>query len=332
MHRPYEWHFHLITWAALIVCVVLVIASHRRLLRTSVHPIRWSRHDMGIFAGACGAAVVALTWPLADLAAHWSLTALVVQRLILILALAPMLLLGLPYDVIERLTRPALIDSALNRCQRPATAISFVTILIVGSMIPPVVEAQSSSLFLRAALTVIVVMAGLLLWIPVLGRVPGIPRLKPMPRFGYLAAQAVVPAFLSFVLILYPHPLYATFAGSKAALDLRPLNDQQIAGFVSKLTMLIVLLSVGGIEFIKSSTVGEETGLDERLVWADVQRQFERADRRTSRHWAILAGGGGIRTETTPIAEMNPGSQPNADYFDQSASGGEIPGGDGPEA
>jgi hypothetical protein len=96
--------------------------------------------------------------------------------------------------------------------------------------------------------------------------------------------------------------------------------------------MLIVLLSVGGIEFIKSSTVGEETGLDERLVWADVQRQFERADRRTSRHWAILAGGGGIRTETTPIAEMNPGSQPNADYFDQSASGGEIPGGDGPEA
>ena len=52
------------------------------------------------------ASVVALTWPLADLAAHWSLTALVTQRLILLMAVAPLLLLGLPYDVVQWLTRP----------------------------------------------------------------------------------------------------------------------------------------------------------------------------------------------------------------------------------
>jgi len=121
-----------------------------------------------------------------------------------------------------------------------------------------------------------VLLAGLVLWLPVLGRVPGIVRLKPMVRFGYLAAQGVVPAFLSFILILAPHPLYSSFARSRAAIGLRPLNDQQIAGFVSKLAMLIVLLSVGTFFLLRAD---EESGADDPLLWADVQRQFERADR-----------------------------------------------------
>jgi cytochrome c oxidase assembly factor CtaG len=315
MDRPYEWDFHLATWVTLVIAVTVVILAHRRLLRTSGHPIRWARHDIGMLAGACGASLVALTWPVADLAAHWSLTALVIQRLILILAVAPMLLLGLPYDVLERMTRPALVDSVLNRFRRPATAISFVTVLTVGSMIPPVVQAQASSSALRGLLAVTTVVAGLVLWLPVLGRVPGIPRLRPMVRFGYLAVQAVVPAFLSFVLILSPHPLYAVFAGSKAAIDLKPLNDQQIAGFVSKLTMLIVLLTVGGVGLAKAPSSEEEVGLDEGLVWADVQRQFERADRRTS--------GQALGATTIPPLFGTPDPHP---------SSGELPNRDGPES
>jgi cytochrome c oxidase assembly factor CtaG len=215
------------------------------------------------------------------------------------LAVAPTLLLGLPYDVVERITRPALVDALLSRCQRPATAIGLVTILTVGSMTPPVVEAQSSAPVLRAFLAVTTVVAGLILWIPVLGRVPGIPQLRPMMRFGYLAAQAVVPAFLSFILILSPHPLYATYAGSHTAIDLRPLNDQQIAGFVSKLTMLIVLLTVGSLGLVKTKVSVEEISLDERLVWGDVQRQFERADRQHAREVRVGSAPNPFRREST---------------------------------
>jgi cytochrome c oxidase assembly factor CtaG len=274
---PLAWDGHTATWAILLAAVLLTVAGHRLLLRSSERPIRWSRHQIEFFAGACAALVLALTWPLADLAAHWSLSALIIQRLILVLAVAPMLLLGLPHDVLERVTRPFVVDAILVRLRRPPVAIVTVTVILVGSMAPPLVRAQASSLLIRDLLFVATVIAGLVLWLPVLGRVPGIPRLRPMVRFGYLAAQGVIPAFLSFVLILAPRPLYATFAGSRTAIDLRPLNDQQIAGFVSKLAMLIVLLTVGTVFLLRTD---EESSSDDPLVWADVQRQFERADRR----------------------------------------------------
>ena len=277
---PYAWEPHVLVWALLAVAIALVASGHRRLMRSSRQPIPWTRRQMGQFGGACIGLVVALTWPLADLAAHWSLTALVAQRVILLLVVAPLLLLGLPYDVLQWITRPPAVDAVLTRLRRPPLAIVTVTVLVVGSMAPALVRAQSSSGLARAAEDAVIVFAGLVLWIPVLGRVPGIVRPKPVVRFGYLVAQAVTPAFLSFIYIFSRHPLYPTFARSKAAIGLRPLNDQQLAGFVSKLSLLFVLLIVGAVVLARAPMSEEDLGADEPLVWADVERQFERADRR----------------------------------------------------
>jgi hypothetical protein len=146
-------------------------------------------------------------------------------------------------------------------------------------MAPVLVRAQATSAVVRGVLDGAMVAAGLVLWIPVLGRVPGILPLKPVVRFGYLVFQAVVPAFLSFIYIFSRHPLYGVFARSHAAIGLRPLNDQQIAGFVSKLTMLFTLLTVGAVVLARAPRSGAELGEDDPLVWADVEREFERVDR-----------------------------------------------------
>ncbi len=280
MTSPYAFHLHPVTWAVLAGSITLVLVGHRRLQHTDDPPIAWSRKQKVTFAGAGGAAVVALTWPLADLAAHWSLTALVAQRVILVLVVAPLLLLGLPYDVIRWLTRPPAVDAVLVRLQRPPVAIITVTVVLIGSMTPALVRAESSSGLAQGLLEMAVLGAGLVLWIPVLGRIPGILRLKPVVRFGYLVAQAVVPAFLSFIFIFSRRPLYREFSRSHAAIGLRPLNDQQVAGFVSKLSMLFVLLIVGAVVLARAPRTEEEFAVDDPLVWADVERQFERADRR----------------------------------------------------
>lgn len=290
---PYAWDPHLVTWSALVATGALVVIGHRRLERRSDHPIPWTRRQTVAFGGAWLTAAVALTWPVANVAAHWSLTVLIVQRLLLLLLASPLLLLGFPYDLVQWLTRPRIVDAVLMRLQFPPIAIAVVTVLVVGSMMPKLVRAQASSLVVRGLVDVVILVAGLILWMPVLGRIPGILRLRPVVRFGYLVAQAVVPAFLSFILIFSRHPLYATFARSHAAVGLQPLNDQQIAGIVSKVSMLLVLLIVGAVVLARAPVTEEELAREEPLVWADVERQFERVDRRQSRQRGGGPGDGG---------------------------------------
>jgi putative membrane protein len=279
---PYAWQLHLFTWLILIVGVAAVIVGHRRI--ATADPARatpWTRRQIVSFAVGVVAAVVALTWPLADLAAHWSLTALVVQRLLLTLAVPPFLLLGIPYDVLQWLTRPAPVDTALSWFRRPGVAIVVFAVLAVSSMTTGLVDAQSSSALARGLIDVVMVLAGLVLWIPVIGRIPGIQRLRPVGRFTYLVVQAVLPAFLSFIYIFAKHPLYPVFARSHRAIGLRPLTDQQVSGFVSKLSFLFVMLTVGAVVLTRAQRADEEYGEGEPLVWADVERQFERADRQS---------------------------------------------------
>jgi cytochrome c oxidase assembly factor CtaG len=286
------------------------------------------------------ASVVALTWPVADLAAHWSLIALVTQRLILLMTVAPMLLLGLPYDVIQWATRPAPVDAVLTQVQRPLVAIATVTVLVIGSMTQVMVRAQASSQLARGVIDLVILGAGLVLWIPVLGRIPGLTRPKPVIRFGYLVAQAVVPAFLSFIYIFSRRPLYPEFARSHAAIGLRPLDDQQISGFVSKLTMLFVLLTVGAVVLARAPRSEEDIDTGETLVWADVERQFERVDRQSARDRAGREGpppeadlalgrgpGPGSGQEDGPMADP----WPNGDRSDQSKGGADPGDGTQPE-
>ena len=328
--RPYAWDPHLAAWAVLLVAAAAVILGHRRLERSSPQPIPWTGRQITAFSGAWLTAALAVTWPLGTLAAHWSLTALVVQRLLLVLVVAPLLLLGLPYDLVQWLTRPRMVDALLLRLHRPPVAIPVVTVLVVGSMTPALVRAQASTPWARALLDVVLVAAGLILWIPVIGRIPGIPRLKPVVRFGYLVAQAVVPAFLSFIYIFSNHPLYPDFARSHAAVGLRPLNDQQIAGFVSKLSMLLVLLIVGGVVLSRAPRSEEQFTGDDPLVWADVERQFERVDRRGTRGAGHLPPSGpGLAAG--PDGDDGPGGGPGRDLTDQQHHGIDPPDGDGPE-
>ena len=280
MTGAWDWHPHLLLWGVLVAVGVATVLADRRLVRTSPHPVTWPRSRALRFAAGLVLIGVCMGWPLGDLAAHWAATALVFQRSLLVLAVAPLLLAGLSDELIRRLTRPAGVDAVLVRVLRPPVAVVTVTVLLVGSMAPSLVAVQASSAAARAGLAVVVLVAGIILWLPIMGRIPGIARPRPMIRAVYLVAQAIVPVFLSFVFILDPEPLYPAFAHSVDVIRLRPLNDQQVAGFVSKLSFLFVLLSVAGVQLANAPDSDDDLGPEDPLVWADVERHFERIDRR----------------------------------------------------
>jgi cytochrome c oxidase assembly factor CtaG len=275
--HPFGWHLHFVWLLALLGFVTWYLRATRRPAYSAT-----ARQKL-LFLGGAVILAGALTWPLGDLASHWLLVALVLQRLLLTLAVPPLLVLGTPRSIIAHLTRPAAVDAVLRVVVRPLPAVAIVTVVAVSTLTVGAVNLAAQSAIARALIALIVLGSGFVLWAPVLTELPGAQRLSPLGRGGYLIVQSIVPSFLSIVWIFARHSLYPAFTHSGAVVGLTPLLDQQLAGFLAKVSTIAVLWTVAFVIMTRAQAA-ETAGQDvEPLIWSDVEREIERADRRDRR-------------------------------------------------
>jgi putative membrane protein len=283
---PWAFHAHVGGWSAVLVVSGCYLAMVTR-LEPGDGP---TRKQWWEFGWALAALAAALTWPVADLAAHWSLTALLVQRLLLTLAVAPLLLLALPLPALARLTRPWPVDTLVDFLSRPQAAVVVFSVLVVGTLTSPAVATQAASGWWRGCFDVLLVGAGAVLWVPALGRVPGTRRMSPVGRAVYLVVQSVLPNFPAVVFVFSRHPLYAAFAHAHRAIGLSALNDQQLAGIVAKVGTLPVLWTAAWRALSRAERA-ERLGFDdEPLTWVEVARALERSERAERRAGGATSG------------------------------------------
>jgi cytochrome c oxidase assembly factor CtaG len=272
--HPLDWHLHLgwyLAIAALFAAYSWAVGQ-RGQAATS--------RQRALFGGALILVLAGATWPAGDLAAHWSLLVLVLQRLVLMLAVPPLLVAGLPDGLLIRLTRPPAVDGLLRLAVMPVPAVAFVTVVSVGTLTSGAVDLAAHSTVAQAALELAVLVAGMVLWAPVLSRLPGAPRLSALGRGGYLIVQSIVPSFLSIVWVFARHSLYATYAHRGTLIGMSPVLDQQLAGFVAKLSTIAVLWTVAFVIMNRSQVFAGADEDADTLTWSDVEREIERADRR----------------------------------------------------
>ncbi len=275
--HPFDWHLHLFWLLAIPALVAVYLGATRRERYGAT-----ARQRLLFLAGAL-LLLAAVTWPLGDLASHWLLLALVLQRLLLTLAVPPLLVLGTPRPIIARLTRPPAVDAVLRVVVRPLPAVAIVTVVAVSTLTTGAVSLAAQSDAARVVLQLVVLASGFVLWAPVLTELPGMQRLSSLGRGGYLIVQSIVPSFLSIVWIFARHPLYPTFTHHGTVARLSPLLDQELAGFLAKLSTIAVLWTVAFVIMTRAQAA-ETAGQDaDPLVWSDVEREIERADRRERR-------------------------------------------------
>jgi len=278
---PWAFDVHPLSWAA----VLLAALCYRRAVRR--RGFAATRRQALAFALGLAAALAALTWPLADLA-RGSLTALVCQRLLLLVAVPGLLMVGLPDALAARWTRPRTVDALVRSCSRPPVAVFFVTVCAVGTLTTGAVDAAARDTLARGALDALLLAAGCVLWLPVVRGFPGTHRPSALGRAGYLIVQSIVPSFLAIVWIFARHPLYPAFAHSATIGGVSALLDQQLAGFVAKFATIAILWTVAFVGLTRANTLGAAGEDADPLRWADVERQFERADRAQRRRNAWL--------------------------------------------
>jgi putative membrane protein len=306
---PWSPHVHPVTIGVVVALAVAYLLSARSDARPSAKQ-RWQ------FGFGVAALLVAGSWPLEDLAAHWSLTALVVQRLLLVLVAAPALLFSIPATLAARLTKPRVIDSGLAFVSKPVVAVAIFTTVAVGTLLTPAVAAQSSNAAARTGLDALLMLSGMVLWSPVTRGLPGSSRPTPVGRAVYLFVQSIVPGFPSVVFVFARHPLYPAFSRVHDALRLSPLVDQQLAGIVAKVATLPVLWTAAWYALSEAQRRDRE-GIDtETLTWAEVQRQLERAERAERALSRRSRDSGGISFSDLPP----PGPRPDLPPFAEDQS------------
>ena len=256
-----------------LVAGLVVLLSARHLTRS---------HRWRVIVATIGWWVVTL-WPVGDIAATHSLSVATAQRLIIMLGVVPLVLRTVSVATMERVTRPPIADAVASWLSRPLPALVVVTVGGTVTLSAPLVNAGATSDVARCIVLAATLLCGVVLWLPVLGCIPGARHLSPAARSGYLFAASLLVTVMSFVWIFSLHPLYPALTYQNEIVHLSALADQQIAGFIAKLGAFVPLWTVAFIIFFRADAEGLPVE-ESPLHWADVERHLLRQERRDRRH------------------------------------------------
>jgi putative membrane protein len=252
-----------------------------------------SRANVISFVMAMSVLWIASDWPLHDISEEYLYSAHMVQHMMLSYFLPPLALMATPtwlarillgdravYRVVKWLTMPVVAGVLFN-----------ATVMIVH--IPLLVNETVQNGPLHYSVHVLVVVAGLLMWMPVCGPVPEF-RMGVAGTMIYLFLQSVVPTVPAAWLTFADDVVYKAYDKPLRLWGISAVNDQQLAGAVMKTAGGLFLWGIviflfftkfaarhgESYDFKRRGKIPplEITGHDEvPLTTADVEREFAKS-------------------------------------------------------
>ena len=203
-------------------------------------------------------------WPLHDIAEQSLYSVHMVQHLVLTFVVPPALLKGTPWWLIRYLVRPVL--PVLRVLTRPIVALVIFNATLAWLHAPGVVSAMLASSSFHALAHIIVVGGAFLMWWPVLGPIPDLPRLSPPAAMGYLFLQSLVPLIPASFLTFATEPVYKAYVGLPRLWGIDVLLDQRVAGLIMKIGGGAILWLAISVIFFKWADQEDRDTAEERLA------------------------------------------------------------------
>lgn len=189
---------------------------------------------LGLFA-----LYVSLGSPLGVLAMGYSFTAHMLQHMIAAMAVAPLLIAGVPPWLWRKLLRPRPVAVMFRQFVKPVPALVLFNILFAVVMIPDVIAAMVHSMPTMILLHLALVLFGIFMWWPLLSPIEEFPPLHPSAQILYLFADGVPMILPGALVALSSHFLYGAAYGSATyhVFGMPLIQDQQW-GAVLMLTII----------------------------------------------------------------------------------------------
>jgi putative membrane protein len=230
----------------------------------------WVAHDgrpegprfAGFFAGLV-TLVLALNGPLHDLSDFYLFSAHMVQHLLLTLVVPPLLLLGTPAWMADRLLAPLLRRDAtgwvVRTVTRPVPALAAYTAALVLWHLPVTYELALRVHGWHVVQHLSLMAAACVGWWPVLSPSALVPRLHYGAQILYVFALGMPMTVVAAMITGAESLLYPSYASAPRLFDLTPFADQRLGGVIMWVPAgLVPLLAFTAIFFRWAASEAED--------------------------------------------------------------------------
>ena len=255
--RPWTWEW--IPYPGIWAAALLPIVVYGRLLHGHDESTDWKKAAQ-FFSGVL-VFWIATDWPIGTLGAGYLASAHMAQFLLYTLVGAPLVLLGTPEWMIRRFTRRLGIERLMGWFGR-SLVVSAITynVILLTTHAPGTVQMLRNSQLGSFAMDLAWVIAGLVLWLPVLSPLPEGRAASTWGKMAYLfvttSVVAVIPAsFLTFT----STPIYGIYELAPRIGSITALEDQQLAGIVMKIGTIPIVWSTIAVLWFRWSTQEAQT-------------------------------------------------------------------------
>ena len=191
------------------------------------------------FYGALVIAFLTEASPLHDLSERYLFSAHMVQHLLLSYVVAPLLIAGTPVWMIRPLARSRWLGPVLHTVTRPLFAFLAFTLGFTLWHLPMVYGPSLVNPFIHHVQHIIFLTLALMVWWPVMSRVPELPRSGYGTQIVYLAALPLGQLFVSAILTFATQSFYAVYEAAPRIVPISVVGDQQLGGVIMKIASFL---------------------------------------------------------------------------------------------
>lgn len=204
---------------------------------------------------------IALLSPLHELGDNYLFSAHMVQHLLLTLVVPPLFLVGTPPWLLRPLLRPPRVMRVARLLTLPVTAFVLFNVVFVFWHVPALYDLALREREIHILEHLMFLVAGLILWWPILSPLPELPRAPYILQMLYLFVQPTVPAILGAIITFSDGVLYSWYAEAPRVWGISAHTDQEVGG--------LVMWIPGGLAFLLTLAVVF-------LVWANQEESETR--------------------------------------------------------
>jgi putative membrane protein len=209
------------------------------------------------FGGALLVLFAALTGPIHDLSDYYLFSAHMVQHMLLVFAIPPLLLYGIPGFMLRPLVRDAKLRKLGRALTRPVGAFATFNVIIVAWHLPPVYNLAMAQHPFHILGHLLMMAGSVILWWPVLSPLDELPRAPYPIQMFYLFVVGLPMVMVAIFISMADGLLYSYYATAPRIWpQLTPRADQHLGGLIMWIPGGMVFLAVLSVVFFRWQSAG----------------------------------------------------------------------------